>query len=153
MRTRSFVLLFVLFSAMAANAQNVLTPELLWKLGRMSGKGISKDGKYVIYSVGTPDVAANKINTKIYAIPLTGGVPDIVDDGQQGFLIAPNDGAALAARIERVLADVALRRSMGERARTKVLSHFDAAKNSRRQMEVMKALVSTPAPTNDNSPQ
>ena len=47
---------------MAAKAQNLLTPEILWKLGRVSGKGISKDGKSVIYSVGTPDVAENKIN-------------------------------------------------------------------------------------------
>ena len=87
MKTRSFLLLFVLFSAMAAKAQNVLTPELLWKLGRVSGKGISKDGKYVIYSVGTPDVAANKVNTKTYAIALTGGVPDIVmDEAAQNFI-------------------------------------------------------------------
>ena len=33
---------------MTVKAQNLLTPELLWKLGRVSGKGISKDGKYVI---------------------------------------------------------------------------------------------------------
>lgn len=78
--TKALIVLFVLFSAMAAKAQGVLTPELLWKLGRVSGKGISKDGKYVIYSVGTPDVAANKVNSKTYAIPLTGGVPDIVMD-------------------------------------------------------------------------
>lgn len=80
MKTKSFIVLFVLFSAMAAKAQNVLTPELLWKLGRVSGKGISKDGKYVIYSVGTPDIAANKVNTKDYAIPLAGGASEIVTD-------------------------------------------------------------------------
>ena len=27
----------------------VMTPELLWKLGRVSGLGVSKDGKYVLY--------------------------------------------------------------------------------------------------------
>src|ERR1700712_4490368 len=80
MRTRSFLLLFLLISGMAAEAQNVLTPELLWKLGRVSGKGVSKDGKYVVYSVGTPDMASNKINSKLYSIPITGGYPAPVTD-------------------------------------------------------------------------
>src|ERR1700761_4302406 len=73
MKTRSFILLFLLFSGMIASAQNRLTPELLWKLGRVSAKGISKDGKYVVFSIGTPDIAANKINSKTYKIAITGG--------------------------------------------------------------------------------
>jgi len=73
MKNRSIFLLILLISGMTAQAQNLLTPELLWKLGRVSGKGISKDGKYVVFSVGTPDVAANKINSKNYKIALTGG--------------------------------------------------------------------------------
>ena len=39
-------------------AQNVMTPELLWKLGRVNAIGISKDKKYIIYTVSTPDVSA-----------------------------------------------------------------------------------------------
>ena len=65
---------------MTAKAQNLLTPELLWKLGRVSGKGISKDGKYVIYTVGVPDVPANKIVTKTYSLPIEGGTPFMVTD-------------------------------------------------------------------------
>lgn len=70
-----------------------------------------------------------------------GGVPDIVDDGQQGFLIEPQDGVALGFRLERLLEDAPLRRSMGEHARSKVLARFDAHKNSKRLLEMMKALV------------
>ncbi|MEY4085244.1 MAG: hypothetical protein RL074_1031, partial [Bacteroidota bacterium] len=40
-----------------AMAQNVMTPELLWKLGRISPLGISKDGKNIVYKVSTPSVA------------------------------------------------------------------------------------------------
>jgi dipeptidyl aminopeptidase/acylaminoacyl peptidase len=65
---------------MTAKAQNLLTPELLLKLGRVSGKGISKDGKYVIYTVGVPDIAGNKIVTKIYSLPIEGGTPFLVTD-------------------------------------------------------------------------
>ena len=80
MNNKRIILLFLLFSGMAASAQNVMAPELLWKVGRVSGKGITKDGKSVIYSVGVPDVAANKINTVSYSIPLNGGQAKIVKD-------------------------------------------------------------------------
>ncbi len=54
-------------------AQNKMTPELLWKLGRVSGLGISKDGKYVLYSVSTPNAEENKSTRKTYALLLSGG--------------------------------------------------------------------------------
>ncbi|TMI70571.1 MAG: S9 family peptidase [Bacteroidetes bacterium] len=54
-------------------AQNKMSPELLWKLGRVAGLGISKDGKYVIYSVNTPDWETNKGTRKSYMIPVNGG--------------------------------------------------------------------------------
>lgn len=54
-------------------AQNRMTPELLWKLGRVSGPGISKDGKYIVYSVATPNAAENKSSRKSYIIPIDGG--------------------------------------------------------------------------------
>jgi dipeptidyl aminopeptidase/acylaminoacyl peptidase len=83
MKTRSFLLLFLLFSGMAANAQNLLTPETLLKLGRVSGKGISKDGNFVIFSVATPDIAANKSSSKTYKMPITGGPAILVTNVNQ----------------------------------------------------------------------
>jgi dipeptidyl aminopeptidase/acylaminoacyl peptidase len=80
MKNRIFILLFLIISGMTAKAQNLLTPELLLKLGRVSGKGISKDGKYVIYTVGQPDVAGNKIVTKTYSLPIEGGTPFLDTD-------------------------------------------------------------------------
>ncbi len=58
---------------LSASAQQTMTPELLWSLGRVSALGISKDGKSVIYKVSTPNVAENKSGSKFYSIPLTGG--------------------------------------------------------------------------------
>lgn len=57
----------------SASAQNVLSPELLWKLGRVSVIGISKDGKSVVYKVATPSVEENKSSTKFYTVPVNGG--------------------------------------------------------------------------------
>lgn len=50
-----------------------MTPELLWKLGRVTGDGISKDGKYIVYSVSTPNAEENKSVAKTYRIPIEGG--------------------------------------------------------------------------------
>ena len=61
-------------------AQQVMTPELLWQLGRVSPIGITKDEKSLIYKVGTPNMAENKINSKFYSIPLKGGAPTVIED-------------------------------------------------------------------------
>lgn len=59
--------------SITATAQQVLSPETLWKLGRVSALGISKDGKSIVYKVSTPVVEENKSNSKFYSIPVTGG--------------------------------------------------------------------------------
>ncbi|WP_300596629.1 S9 family peptidase [Niabella sp.] len=70
--------LFIILSAffmLKANAQQYLSPETLLKLGRVSAVGISKDKQSLIYKVSTPNIAANKLDSKEYAIPLAGGQP------------------------------------------------------------------------------
>ena len=61
-------------------AQNRLTPEMLWQLGRVSALGISKDGKYVVYAVGIPNVAENKTKRTSYIIPVAGGQPVVISN-------------------------------------------------------------------------
>ncbi len=54
-------------------AQNRLTAENLWQLGRVSALGISNDKKFVLYNVAIPDLQSNKSVRKKYKIPITGG--------------------------------------------------------------------------------
>lgn len=71
---KKFILVTCLsFLIINAIAQNVMTPESLWQLGRVSAVGLTKDGKAVVYKVSTPDIASNKSNTKTYSIPIAGG--------------------------------------------------------------------------------
>ena len=56
-------------------AQEILTPEKLWQIQRVSPVGISKDKNFIVYTVATPDVTNNKMNRKRYKIPLSGGSP------------------------------------------------------------------------------
>ncbi|POS03073.1 dipeptidyl aminopeptidase/acylaminoacyl peptidase [Flavobacterium croceum DSM 17960] len=75
-------LLFIIIGSMgiSASAQQVLTPETLWKLGRVSALGISKDGKSVVYKVSIPSIEENKSNSKFYTVPVAGGVATEVAD-------------------------------------------------------------------------
>ena len=46
-----------------------------------------------------------------------GGIPDVVEDGVNGLLVAPGDAAALADALARVLSDAALAGRLGQGAR------------------------------------
>ena len=70
-----FTAISALFIASFSFGQNRLTPEMLWQLGRVNGLGISKDGHYIVYSVGIPNAAENKTSRKSYIIPIDGGQP------------------------------------------------------------------------------
>jgi glycosyltransferase involved in cell wall biosynthesis len=51
-----------------------------------------------------------------------GGVPELVEDGKDGFLTAQDDGPALAARMRRLFADANLASQMGCEGRRTVLA-------------------------------
>lgn len=67
-------------SIASVEAQKVMTPELLWKLGRLSPMGISMDGKSIVYKVTFPSVAENKSDSKYYSIPVSGGNASEIND-------------------------------------------------------------------------
>ncbi len=53
-----------------------------------------------------------------------GGVPDVVDDGETGFLVPPGDTEALAERLETLARDPGRRAEMGETGRRRVLRRY-----------------------------
>ncbi len=63
-----------------------------------------------------------------YGVPVigcrAGGVPDVIDDGQDGVLVDYGDEAGLATAIEGLLADPERRRAMGRQGRAKVEAHY-----------------------------
>ena len=72
---KKIVLIAIFIMGLSASAQQVLTPETLWKLGRVSVLGISKDKKSIVYKVTTPSVAENNSSSKFYLMPINGGNP------------------------------------------------------------------------------
>lgn len=77
MKKRSILLslLFLTLVAITASAQNYqkMTPELLWKLGRYGSGVLTPDGKYIIYSVTTYNLANNKGEPNLFTVPVQGG--------------------------------------------------------------------------------
>jgi glycosyltransferase involved in cell wall biosynthesis len=54
----------------------------------------------------------------------TGGTPDVVVDGETGFLVPPGDPPALARALGRLLADPGLRDRMGQAGRHRISESF-----------------------------
>lgn len=55
-----------------------------------------------------------------------GGLPEVVDDGVTGFLVAPENPPELAERLLQLAADGALRERLGAAARARVRARFTA---------------------------
>ena len=77
---KHLLLLILVLATLHVQAQNKMTPELLWNLGRVSGTGITKDGSGVVYTVSTPNATENKSSRKTFLIPITGGEAKEISD-------------------------------------------------------------------------
>lgn len=77
------------------------------------------------------------------------GIPELVDDGENGFLVPPRDPMALACALDRLARDPGLRLRMGRAARAKVLDGFDLSRNAARLAALMRDALrvnGSPAP-------
>lgn len=72
-----------------------------------------------------------------------GAIPDFVRDGQDGFLVAPRDAAALADRICRLLGDEGLRRRISERVRERAPREFAIEVGCGKVAEVARGVLGT----------
>ena len=88
--------------------------------------------------VQTEAMACGKpvINTRINS-----GVGFVSVDGETGISVPPADPAALAAAINRLLEDDALRRRMGEAAASRVREHFSAVRMVERTLELYREVA------------
>jgi len=68
------------FTFVGLVAQNVMTPEILAQLNKVSGKGLTKDGNHLIYSVSNFNIETNSKTSTTYQIPITGGKVQIITD-------------------------------------------------------------------------
>ena len=79
MRRRAIVglacvlVLLTLCAGAAAQEKRAITFQDLAAMGRVSDQQISPDGKWVAYTVGTPSLAANRVQRNLWLVPVAGG--------------------------------------------------------------------------------
>lgn len=69
-----------------------------------------------------------------------GAQPEIVSDGETGFLVMPNDVDALAAALLRLLFNPALAEQMGQMGRRRALTHFSENRRTEHFLEIYQQL-------------
>ena len=74
-----------------------------------------------------------------------GGLTDVVADRRTGYLIDPTDVAGLIRHLRRLADDPGLRAQLGRAARDHAATHFDAERNARETVEVLRRVT-------DNAP-
>jgi len=83
---KRIIYIFLLSGIATFAQQEKLTPELLWKLGRVNNPQVSPDTKTVMYEVKNYDLAANKGTNHILTLSAGGGTPfSVTDDATNAF--------------------------------------------------------------------
>ena len=77
-------------------------------------------------AMGLPVIATN-----------VGGIPDIILDGETGYMIKPDDAEALADRLTRFVSHPETIGEMGTKCRKRVESHFNLQTNAERIVELL----------------
>ncbi|MDO9593629.1 MAG: S9 family peptidase [Lutibacter sp.] len=77
---KTLISFLVSFAFIAMSAQEVMTPEKLLQLNKVSGKGLTKDGNSLIYSISKYSLEKNSSETTTYQMPIAGGNAQVITD-------------------------------------------------------------------------
>jgi glycosyltransferase involved in cell wall biosynthesis len=89
---------------------------------------VGKDGN----RDGIPNVIMEAMSSGLAVIStLISGIPEVIDDGKDGFLVPERDSMALASSIEILCRDSDLRKRIGKKAREKMINKFDKTEQIR----------------------
>lgn len=78
-------------------AKGVLTPEIMWKFGRVGAPVLSPDGSQVAYTISYYNLKANKGVTNLYLVDTKGGAPKKItnEKGNESNPIWSKDGKSI----------------------------------------------------------
>jgi glycosyltransferase involved in cell wall biosynthesis len=71
-----------------------------------------------------------------------GAFPEVVADGETGWLVAPGDARALAGAIKRLMADPAERKRMGDAGRRRMQERFTWRETARKTVALYEEILS-----------
>jgi len=77
-----------------------------------------------------------------------GVIPEIIQDGEQGFLVQPRDAAGLAHALQKLVINPVLRRRAGLAARSHALANFNLDLFASRTESVYRKAIARKQPAN-----
>jgi glycosyltransferase involved in cell wall biosynthesis len=107
------------------SADAAVLPSILDRAGRREGIPVSL---MEAMACGLPVVSSR-----------LSGIPELVEDGRSGFLVAPGDSRGVADALEKLCRSRELREAMGAAGRQKVLDEFNLKRNAARLAELLAA--------------
>ncbi len=66
------------------------------------------------------------------------GIPELIEDGVNGLLVAPSDVSGLAAALEKLMDSEELRRTLGSAGRIRVQQEYELSQSADRLAEVFQ---------------
>jgi colanic acid/amylovoran biosynthesis glycosyltransferase len=103
-------------------------------------------------SEGTPVAVLEAGATGLPVVStLHAGIPDVVIEGETGFLVAEHDVDAMAERMLRLAQDARLAAKMGERARTHIAENFSMDQSLGRLWTIISSCIEKSASPNSQA--
>lgn len=88
---------------------------------------------------GLPNVLVEASSQRLVCVSTAvSGVPELLDDGENGLVVPPEDPHSLAIALERLIRDPDLRRGLGGTAEKRVRSEFDHHSSVRQLSELFQ---------------
>jgi glycosyltransferase involved in cell wall biosynthesis len=95
-----------------------------------------------LYKEGLPNVLLESMSMGVPVVSTNlGGVPEVVIDGETGYMVTPGDVEGLAAGIHKLWSDQSAYKLMGENAREMMKEYFDKEIQFDRFLEYFHSLV------------
>ncbi len=110
-----------------------LVPDLVEFSGKVSDtERIYKESDILLLTSdweGTPNVVLEAMASGVPVVATNvGDVPEIIEDGRTGFLVEPDDTAAIIDATARLIQDFSLRRKIGTQARAHIMEHYSLSR-------------------------
>ncbi len=86
-----YIFVIAFFISYSISAQVQLTPESLWKIGRVTGLGLTNNKTSLVYAVSTPNMQNNSFSRDYFQLSLLTGKLYRIQDGANVDTLLPND--------------------------------------------------------------
>lgn len=94
-------------------------------------------------SEGTPVVLLEALSCEIPVVASRiGGIPDLVKDGETGYLVEPEDVDMFEKKLRELLENSEERRRMGQQGRKNMIANYDSQKVAKRIKQVYEKILS-----------